>query len=279
MSGAATSRRPSAGSWCWALRSGTPARRAASPPGPPVHLLPVPNRHCTRGSTTRPFGKHSKNVFWGRTTGRGAAGLAARIAASCSWRTRLAVSGADGPGGILGSMDGRAPRHAVLPGAADRCLAALEQSTDGTIPCLREAAATKNLLQREGWEACPGWHAAYEGARPARANGLTAPVHATRTRNLHYRDRVLLPALQPSSRALLRSQGGAHADAWLSAVPSEPALTLAPQAMQLALRRRLRLPLPLSPNRCCPSPGCGQQVDEWGCCLAERKSSSGPGCA
>eukprot|EP00439_Symbiodinium_sp_Y106_P025062 s727_g3.t1 len=159
-------------------------------------------------------------------------------------------------------MDGRAPRHAVLPGAADRCLAALEQSTDGTIPCLREAAATKNLLQREGWEACPGWHAAYEGARPARANGLTAPVHATRTRNLHYRDRVLLPALQPSSRALLRSQGGAHADAWLSAVPSEPALTLAPQAMQLALRRRLRLPLPLSPNRCCPSPGCGQQVDE-----------------
>ena len=76
----------------------------------------------------------------------------------------------------------------------------------------------------------------------------------------HYRDRVLLPALQPSSRALLRSQGGA----WLSAVPSEPALTLAPQAMQLALRRRLRLPLPLGPNRCGPSPGCGQQVDEYG---------------
>ena len=35
----------------------------------------------------------------------------------------------------------------------------------------------------------------------------------TRTRNLHHRDRVLLPALQPSSRALLRSQGGAHAGA------------------------------------------------------------------
>ena len=66
------------------------------------------------------------------------------------------------------------------------------------------------------------------------------------------------------SHPLGRSQGGAHAGAWLSAVPSEPALTLAPQAMQLALRRRLRLPLPLSPNRCGPSPGCGQQVDEYG---------------
>ena len=229
MSGAATSRRPNAGSWCWALRSGTPARRAASPPGPPVHLLPVPNRHCTRGSTTRPFGKHSKNVFWGRTTGRGAAGLAARIAASCSWRTRLAVSGADGPGGILGSMDGRAPRHAVLPGAADRCLAALEQGTDGTILCLREAAAAKNLLQSRRLGSVPRLaRCLRRRSAGAGANGLTAQFHATRTRNLHYRDRVLLPALQPSSRALLRSQGGAHADAWLSAVPSEPALTLRP---------------------------------------------------
>ena len=124
------------------------------------------------------------------------------------------------------------------------CLAALEQGAEGTIPC------------------SPGRH---NPAMQARANGLTAgSLNATRTRNLHYRDRVLLPALQPSSRALLRSQGGAHAGAWLSAVPSEPALTLAPQAMQLPLRRRLRLPLPLSPNRCGPSPGCGQQVDEYG---------------
>ena len=34
--------------------------------------------------------------------------------------------------------------------------------------------------------------------------------------------------------------------------------------MQLALRRRLRLPLPLRLNRCGPSPGCGGLVDVFG---------------
>ena len=34
--------------------------------------------------------------------------------------------------------------------------------------------------------------------------------------------------------------------------------------MQLALHRRLRLPLPLRPKRCGPSPGCGGLVDVFG---------------
>ena len=45
--------------------------------------------------------------------------------------------------------------------------------------------------------------------------------------------------------------------AWLAAVPAELATALKPQAMQVALRRRLRLALPLGPNRCGPSRGCG----------------------
>ena len=49
-----------------------------------------------------------------------------------------------------------------------------------------------------------------------------------------------------------------HAGAWLTITVCEPAITLEPQAMQLALRR---LPLPLCPNRCGPGPGCGQRVD------------------
>ena len=145
------------------------------------------------------------------------------------------------------------------------------QGAAGTIPCLREAVATRDLLQAEGWEACPSWQAACNGGRPQQPRDAGPgnwphgwQFHATRTRNLFYRDRVLLPALQPASQALLRSQGGPHADAWLSAVPSEAALTLAPQAMQLGLRRRLRLPLPLSSNRCGPHRGCGQQVDQYG---------------
>ena len=92
-------------------------------------------------------------------------------------------------------------------------LGGVPQGAEGTIPCLSEAAAAKNLLQTEGWEACSGGRAAYEGARPQQPDAGPGEwphgwqFHATRTRNLHYHDRVLLPALQPSSRALLRSQG------------------------------------------------------------------------
>ena len=74
----------------------------------------------------------------------------------------------------------------------------------------------------------------------------------------------LLPDMSPSACALLRSQAGPHAGAWLTAIPADPATTLSPQAMQLALRRRLRLPLPLRLNRCGPSPGCGGLVDVFG---------------
>ena len=116
---------------------------------------------------------------------------------------------------------------------------------------------------------------------PLRAylDDVTIPVSPSLRAPQCWQDRRLEPGLGDSAAprfprptresaailsGLARSQGGAHAGAWLSAAPSEPALTLAPQALQLALRRRLRLPLPLSPNRCAPSPGCGQQVDEYG---------------
>ena len=46
----------------------------------------------------------------------------------------------------------------------------------------------------------------------------------------------------PAHVACLRSQSGPHAGAWLTAVPTEPTTTMDPHAMQLALRRRLRLP-------------------------------------
>ena len=68
----------------------------------------------------------------------------------------------------------------------------------------------------------------------------------------------------PAARALVRSQSGPHAGSWLAAIPAEPATTLAPQAMQLALRRRLRMPLPICHGRCGPTHGCGAQVDRLG---------------
>ena len=48
--------------------------------------------------------------------------------------------------------------------------------------------------------------------------------------------------------------------------PSEPGLTRSPPALQIALRRRLRLPLPLAPNRCggAGAHGCGRRIDPFG---------------
>ncbi|CAE7316920.1 unnamed protein product, partial [Symbiodinium sp. KB8] len=41
--------------------------------------------------------------------------------------------------------------------------------------------------------------------------------------------------------------------------------------LQIALRRQLRLPSPLCPNRCGPGPGCGQIVDAYGDRALPRK--------
>ena len=72
--------------------------------------------------------------------------------------------------------------------------------------------------------------------------------------------------MPPASRAMLRSQAGPHAGAWLTAIPSDPHTSLAPDVVQIALRRRLRLPLPLAPATCADrgAPGCGQRSDALG---------------
>ena len=55
-----------------------------------------------------------------------------------------------------------------------------------------------------------------------------------------------------------RTQGLAHGHS------QRPLHYSPPQSMQLALQRRLRLPLPLNPHRCGPNPGCGGLVDGLG---------------
>ena len=108
---------------------------------------------------------------------------------------------------------------------------------------LRSAAGARRALQGEGWTDCPTWRAVLEGQGAPAAGETSAgerphgwQCHATRC----YRDRVLLPALLPSARTLLRLKAGPQAGTWLIAIPAEAATTLPPQAMQVALRRRLR---------------------------------------
>ena len=75
-----------------------------------------------------------------------------------------------------------------------------------------------------------------------------------------------MPTSRPDVRAFLRSQAGPHAGAWLAAIPADAATTFAPDLMHLALRRRMRLPLPLTRARCGGegAPGCRVTVDNLG---------------
>ena len=87
--------------------------------------------------------------------------------------------------------------------------------------------------------------------------------HGSRACSTHFRETELLPALQPPAQAM-RSQAGKHAAAGPSAILGE-AGSAPPDRMLIALRRRLRLPLPVAPHRCgAHGHGCGADVDAYG---------------
>ena len=160
------------------------------------------------------------------------------------------------------------------PDAARRCAHELALGGVSAAPCLRAAAAAGDILLAEGWVERPEWDSLLRGAQPAPSppessepgvwpHGWQKP--AARELNTSYRERLLC-SLPPSSRAPLRSQAGAHAGEWLRAIPTNEGTQLLPLDMQLALRRRLRLPLPLAAS-CCGGqgkPGCRALVDQFG---------------
>ena len=95
--------------------------------------------------------------------------------------------------------------------------------------------------------------------------------HTSSVRNQHFREHVLMPSLSPSNAAMLRSGSGPRAAEWLTALPTSPGTQMAPARFQVALRRRLRLPLPLLPRRCGAATGahgCGLRADAQGDHLA-----------
>lgn len=157
------------------------------------------------------------------------------------------------------------------PEVAARCVAELVAG-DSPAHSLAEASAAAAHLQAEGWRDCPAWpDLLVAGPPPATAEAEPATWHHGWQRPaalvLHQSYRAqLLAASVPSSQAMLRSQAGPHASAWLFAIPSEPATVLPPQHFHLAFRRRLRLPLPYTEARCGGHglPGCGRALDPLG---------------
>ena len=217
--------------------------------------------------TTRLFGKHSKSVCKGGVP-PAEAEQAWQLASLPAVHGGLGLPSAErtAPAAYWAAwMDALPVIRSRLPGAADCCSGSGSKARRARFPTDVSSGSEKNLLQKRRPPACPGWHGAYEGARQAAttlrcrpgrmASRLAVSRGADSKPSLsgHYRDRVAVAgsAAILSGLATLTRRGTR-----VCAVPSEPALTLAPQAMQLALRR-LRLPLPLSPNHCSPSPGCG----------------------
>ena len=168
------------------------------------------------------------------------------------------------------------------PDAADRCVAELRAGPAARAPSLRAANAAADHLRAAGWATIPAWEDLQATQAPP-SNGRPEPgtgcpgwqQPATRALHIHYRESDLLPHLTPQCQALLRSQSGPHAAAWLTAIPTEPALTILPDHFHTALRRRLRLPLALAAQRCGGggSPGCGAIVDPCGDHRAARARS------
>ena len=77
--------------------------------------------------------------------------------------------------------------HVRQPRLASACVQTLEGGGAGR-PALCAAHAAANLLRSEGWQECPTWAELGPGDWP---HGWQ--FHASRTRSLYFRDRVLLP--------------------------------------------------------------------------------------
>ena len=179
------------------------------------------------------FGTHWPHLLGSRRRRPGRCHAAGR-----AWGTRIAVCCTDCAAGLLGRLG--------------RCAAGLAQAPPrpaqvswlmGVAAQFAMCAEARALLQTEGWHTCPAWRDIVEGARPPlmRDTGLLGDwphgwhSHASRTREFYFRERVFLPTLSPAAYALVRSQSGPHAGAWLTAMPADPACALAPQSMQVAL--------------------------------------------
>ena len=123
-----------------------------------------------------------------------------------------------------------------------------------TADCVLELLAAKRTLEEEGCTQMPSWEEAALGAAAPYEDNPDAgewrrgwQYHASSAREHHFLRRVVVPSSSRSRRALLLSQAGRGAGRWLTAVPYSPGTTLKPLRMQVALRRRLRWPLPLGP--------------------------------
>ena len=176
--------------------------------------------------------------------------------------------------------------HARWPQVTAQVLATLRAAQEPAQPSLLALRRAANLLVQEGFQG-PSWEDLLAGATPppirrtdnteeeAETPEPAELAHgwqfaASSARHRHFRATQLMPALPASTRALVRSASGPRAAEWLTALPTGPGFRLTSSRCQVALRRRIRLPLPLL-HRCCGgdgTPGCQGILDSVGDHLA-----------
>ena len=167
-----------------------------------------------------------------------------------------------------------------LPALAGRALANLT-SEDRLTPSLRAAEAIRARLASIGGADIPAWAAAHAGAEAPEqpllrydeegdamglddfgfqrgwqrlASSVLEPI---------FQERLILHYCGEDQKALLLSQAGSTASAFLRALPSEKAFRMSALRFVTALRRRLRWPIPRAVG-ICRSRSCRAALDPLG---------------
>ena len=146
----------------------------------------------------------------------------------------------------------------------------LQLPTGPPTKILRDLASCKWQLQQHGALHLPTWAEVATGVEPPAPNNDIDAADLDRGWQCHvcsfsedfYKNNVVLPSCDDARQAMLLSQSGGPASAWLRAIPSQPVFTFTPLCFQVAIRRRLRWPFPLSAGKC--SNSCNHTLDDKG---------------
>jgi hypothetical protein len=137
-------------------------------------------------------------------------------------------------------------------------------------PGLMEAEKSRRFVVDQGFGKCPTGEETRLGTRPPENEEREAgewshgwQYHASVAVEKRFVQRDLLSHLEQSQRTMLLSQSGPNAGRFLSALPTAPETTFGPGLMEVAIKRRLELPLPIL-TEICEGTHCSKRIDSVG---------------